>query len=47
MVKNTLNYVHETFGESLIQVNITFPTSNEAILVCRTVILLFYHDKWS
>ena len=36
MVKNTLAYVHNTTGEQLIMVNITFPTSAPAIIEVRS-----------
>jgi selenocysteine lyase/cysteine desulfurase len=32
MVKNTLQFMHEMYSEQLVQVNITFPTSNEQIV---------------
>ena len=32
MIKNALRYLYDTEDESLIEVPITFPTSNEAIL---------------
>ena len=35
MVKNTLTYVHNVTGEQLLMVNISFPTSNDAILQVR------------